>query len=159
MKKTLLVLLLAMFAVNIHAQIVGESESYRWDEICSIRAMHSKLKCRINVNTGEKMYQIYAETTNRFDNFCLTLGDLSNAIKTVEYLFDFMDTSKSGDIKAVNLADGKILTLKLGSFIGQKELTLLLSDCAGTTDIYYKELKKVLNTLTEIEDKAYGHQR
>jgi len=139
-----------MFTANLSAQIVEDTPSYRWDKVLTIRLSYSELKCRTNIDTGEKVYQIYSQTSNQFDNFCLTIGDLEGAIQTIEYLINFAETAKKGDSKTVKMANEDVLFFEKRTMLGKAVLDMKLTGNAGLANITSPELNKILKKLNEI---------
>lgn len=101
--------------------------------------------------SGEQSYQIYSKTTNQFDNFCLTIGELDDAIKTIEYFITFCETSKRGDNKSLSMADGENLRIECSAAMGKRFIYMNLRDCAGSANITEAELRKVLKELNKVK--------
>lgn len=155
MKRILFALFFSVCLTSIgQAQIVDASSSYRWDKVMTIRSSYSELQCRADLETGERIYQIYANTSNRFDNFCLTIGDTDSGIQTIEYLITFCETSNKGDNISVEMADRKTLRMEAAMILGKKYVSLRLSGNAGSANITLTELNKILQKLKEIKSES-----
>ena len=152
MKKTMLIIAMAIVPMLGFGQIASDdTPSFRFDKIMNIRAMYSDLQCRTNLETNEKVYQIYSRTTNQFDNFCLTIGEIDDAISTIEYFVKFLENSNIGDNKKLKMANGDDLRIEKVKQMGWIMLQMKLSGCAGLAYLDLKVLQRVLERLYSIK--------
>lgn len=159
MKRFFFILLFfTLLSHSAKSQIVGESIASKWEKVFSVRQGFVKLMCHIEkADEGErKVYHITTTTSNRFDEFCLTLGEIDDAIATCEYLYNFSENEERGVNKTFDLLDKRRLTVETYTLMGRKALRLGLSDCAGIATIGSPELLKIINKLKEIRESELG---
>lgn len=153
MKKFFFVLIIfSLFVIPAKSQIVGESTASKWETVASVGMGTIKVRCRIEKrDEGDiKVYHMLMATSNRYDNFCLTLGEIDDAIKTCEYLYDFSENEELGVHKTFELLDKRSLGVKIFKIMGTKCLKLHLSDCAGDAEISIIFLRKIIKKLKEV---------
>ena len=145
MKKILLFIVMAMFAIPSMAQIQISTQKSKAEIVTKFRGGTQAL-----AHSEHSGYSLWLKTDNQFDEvFTINLGDDEDAaIESIDGLLYLINNSKKGDTTAFNDNAGVETFVTFDIFMGGKVLWFARDSYAGNSSITSKELEKLKKDIT-----------
>lgn len=147
MKRILALLICALLSISAFAQLNVQRENEKIEKVGTLRSTYAAL-----YKQGSQYY-LNIRTDNQFDKGCIfVLG--KNADSSIQTLKDLYELTQVLEEKAsVNATDAngtEVLIMKK-LMIGKPYLIFKMEDCAGISNITYKELERAIEMIEQKE--------
>lgn len=147
MKRILALLICALMSMTAFAQLNVQRENAKIEKVGTLRSTYAAL-----YKQGSQYY-LNIRTDNQFDKGCIfVLG--KNADSSIQTLKDLYELTQVLEEKAsVNATDAngtEVLIMKK-LMIGKPYLIFKMEDCAGISNITYKELERAIEMIEQKE--------
>jgi len=147
MKKILVALVLMAMSFAAFAQLNIQSKNEKVEIVGTLRSTYAYLG-----RQGGK-YFLRIRTDNQFDNGCnFVLGnDVISSIRTLEDLYELTQTlENNASVNATDADETEVLIVRK-TMLGAPYLVLKMEDCAGVSNITYKELERAKEIIIKEE--------
>jgi len=147
MKRIFALLICALMSISAFAQLNVQRENEKIEKVGTLRSTYAAL-----YKQGSQYY-LNIRTDNQFDKGCIfVLG--KNADSSIQTLKDLYELTQVLEEKAsVNATDAngtEVLIMKK-LMIGKPYLIFKMEDCAGISNITYKELERAIEMIEQKE--------
>lgn len=147
MKKVLVALVLMTMSFASFAQLNIQSKNEKVEIVGTLRSTYAYL------GRQGGMYFLRIRTDNQFDNGCnFVLGkDVLSSVRTLNDLYELTQTLENNASVNATDADGTEVLIVRKTMLGQPYLIFKMEDCAGSSNITYKELERAKEMIMKEE--------
>ena len=147
MKRILVLLICILSSATAFAQLNIQSQHEKIEKIGTLRSTYSAL-----YRQGSEYY-LNIRTDNQFDKGCIfILGkNAASSIKTLEDLYELTQVLEEKASVVATDANGTETIIIKKLMVGKPYLIFKMEDCAGISNITYKELERAIELIKQKE--------